>query len=362
MAWGELQNMKINRISVPAEILVYSTFAVILTIGMREISSILTTVFFSIFVALILTPSVRWFKQKGIPGVLSVLLVILLLTLIISLFGAVIVGAAIQIGNQLPNYQSQLAEILDKLSPYLPSTEELSLQSILRGIASLAVSLTVSALNGLINAGTTVGIIIVTAAFLLLGAAGAQEKTEQKAEEQLALESRLNKFGKGLIEFIVIRTEVNLVTAIGIAVILLIGGIDFAVFWGIMAFFLGYIPYIGLALTTIPPAFFGLLQYGLVGALAVIIAISIVNALTENVIFPSLAGKGLKLSPAIVFLSLLYWNYVLGATGMLLATPLTMVLKIILESFEETRWLARLMGPIGNEAEAKESAGQEEEN
>lgn len=172
--------MKINRISVPAEILVYSTFAVILTIGMREISSILTTVFFSIFVALILTPPVRWFNRKGIPGVLSVLLVILLLTLIISLFGAVVVGAAIQIGNQLPNYQSQLAEILDKLSPYLPSTEELSLQSILRGIASLAVSLTVSALNGLINAGTTVGIIIVTAAFLLLGAAGAQEKKQNK--------------------------------------------------------------------------------------------------------------------------------------------------------------------------------------
>lgn len=354
--------MKINRISVPAEILVYSTFAVILTIGMREISPILTTVFFSIFVALILTPPVRWVKQKGIPGALSVLLVILLLTLFISVFGAVIVGAAIQIGNQLPNYQSQLIEILDELLPYLPSTEELSLQSVFRGIASLAVSLMVSVLNGLINAGTTVGIIIVTAAFLLLGAAGAQEKTEQKAEEQLVFESRLNKFGKGLIEFIVIRTEVNLVTAIGITVILLIGGIDFAVFWGVMAFFLGYIPYIGLALTTIPPAFFGLIQYGFIGALAVIIAISIVNALTENVIFPSLAGKGLKLSPAIVFLSLLYWNYVLGATGMLLATPLTMVLKIILESFEETRWLARLMGPVGNEAESKESAGQEEEN
>jgi predicted PurR-regulated permease PerM len=124
-----------------------------------------------------------------------------------------------------------------------------------------------------------------------------------------------------------------------------------------MAFFLGYIPYIGLALTTIPPAFFGLLQYGIVGALAVIIAISIVNALAENVIFPSLAGKGLKLYPAIVFLSLLYWNYVLGATGMLLATPLAMVLKIILESFEETKRLARLMGPAEDVDEGKISSG-----
>ncbi len=347
--------MKMNNSSVPARILVYSTFAVILTIGMKEISSILTTIFFSIFVALIFTPLVRWFKRKGIPGVLSVLLVILLLTLIISVLAVVVVGAAVQIGNQLPNYQSRLIEILEELSPHLPSTEELSLQSIIRSIASVAISLTVSILNGLINAGTTVGIIIVTAAFLLLGDAGDQEK----AEEQPILKSRLNKFGKGLVEFIVIRTEVNLVTAIGITVILLIGGIDFAIFWGIMAFFLGYIPYIGLALTAIPPAVFGLLQYGIVGSLAVIIAISIVNALTENVIFPSLAGRGLKLSPAIVFLSLLYWNYVLGATGMLLSTPLAMVLKIILESFEETKWLARLMGPDGNGAEGEENERQE---
>jgi len=347
--------MKMSNSSVPARILVYSTFAVILTIGMKEISSILTTIFFSIFVALIFTPLVRWFKRKGIPGVLSVLLVILLLTLIISVLAVVVVGAAVQIGNQLPNYQSQITEILEELSPHLPSAEELSLQSILRGIASLAVNLTVSVLNGLINAGTTVGIIIVTAAFLLLGDAGDQEKVEQKTEEQPILKSRLNMFGKGLVDFIVIRTEVNLVTAIGITVILLIGGIDFAIFWGVMAFLLGYIPYIGLALTAIPPAVFGLLQYGIVGALAVIIAISIVNALTENVIFPSLAGKGLKLSPAVVFLSLLYWNYVLGATGMLLSTPLAMILKIILESFEETKWLARLMGPDGNGAEGEES-------
>jgi predicted PurR-regulated permease PerM len=349
--------MKINNSSVPARILVYSTFAVILTIGMREISSILTTVFFSIFIALIFAPLVHWFKRKGIPGVLSVFLIVLLLTLIFSVLGVVIVEASIQIGSQLPNYQTRIIEILEMFSRYLPPTEELSVQTILRSVVSLAISLTVSFLNGLISAGATVGVIIVTAAFLLLDTARAREKTEEKAEEESVFGSRLDKFGRNLVGYIVIRTEVNLVTATGIAIILLVGGIDFAVFWGVMAFFLGYIPYIGLALTTIPPAFFGLLQYGIVGALAVIIAISIVNALAENVIFPSLAGKGLKLYPAIVFLSLLYWNYVLGATGMLLATPLAMVLKIILESFEETKRLARLMGPAEDVDEGKISSG-----
>jgi AI-2 transport protein TqsA len=353
--------MNVNSSSTPAKILLYSTAAVVLTIGMREIAPILTTVFFSVFAALILIPLVHWFMRKGASGGLSVIIVIFLFTLIVAILAVVVIGAAIQLGNQLPNYQSQFTEILEKFSPYIPSTKELSPQSILRGIASLAISLTVSALNGLINAGTTVGIIILTTLFLLLNAVGTQEKAELKAEEQPVLKSRLNKFGKGLVDFIVIRTEVNLVTAIGITVILLIGGIDFAAFWGVMAFFLGYIPYVGFALTAIPPAFLGLLQYGFAGALVVVIAISIINALTENVIFPSLAGKSLKLSPAIVFLSLLYWNYVLGAAGMLLATPLTLVLKIILETFEETKWMARLMGPTGNGEESEESGNQKEE-
>jgi AI-2 transport protein TqsA len=347
--------MEINRSSVPAQTLVYSTFAVILTIGMREISSILTIVFFSIFVALLFIPLVHWFKKKRISGVLSVFIVFLLLALIFSVLGVVIVGASIQIVSQLPNYQINFIKILETFSIYLPPAKELPVETMLNSIASPAISLTASILNGLINAGTTIAIIIVTAAFLLLSVAGDREKAEQEAEEQPFNQTRLNRFDKELVDFMVIRTKVNLVIAVGIAVILLIGGIDFAVFWGVMAFFLGYAPYVGFALTAIPPAFFGLLQYGLAGALAVILAISIINALTENFLFPSIAGRSLKLSPSVVFLSLLYWNFVLGATGMLLATPLTMVLKIILETFEETKWIARLMGSSGNGEESEEN-------
>ncbi len=125
---------------------------------------------------------------------------------------------------------------------------------------------------------------------------------------------------------------------------------------------LTYIPYIGLVLASIPPIMLALFKYGPVGALAVIVVIPIVDVLAENIVFPSLAGKGLKLSPAFLFLSLIYWNYVLGTAGVLLSIPLTIVLKIIFESFEETKWLARLMGPTGNEEEGVERKIQEEGN
>jgi len=129
-----------------------------------------------------------------------------------------------------------------------------------------------------------------------------------------------------------LRTEINLVGGIGVAILLLLGGIDFALLWGLLFFLFGYIPYLGFYMAAIPPMLLGLFEYGPIGALGVLAGISIINLLIENVIFPSIAGKGLKLSPSIVFLSLFYWSYVLGTAGALIAVPLTMAVKLILES------------------------------
>jgi len=340
------ENINSNDYSVPAKILLYSTAAVILTIGMREIASILTVVFFSVFTAMIFTPLVRWLKQKGVPGVLSVILVILLFTLVIMVLGVMVVKAALQFGSQIPIYQAQLTELVNNLAKYVPSYEEFSIQSILRSIVSITISLMANTVNGIVNAGATAGIIIVTAAFLLIDAANTPEKVDSEIGKQSELHLRMSKLSKKLVKFIVIRAEINLITGITIALLLFIGGIDYAILWGVLIFLLSYIPYIGLVIASVPPIMLALFKYGPLGALAVILIIVIVDALAENVLFPSLMGKGLQLSPAFLFLALLYWNFVFGLGGVLLSIPLTIVLKIILESFEETKWLARLMGPM----------------
>jgi AI-2 transport protein TqsA len=359
--------MDTNSSSVPVKILVYTTFAVILTVGMREIAPILITIFFSIFAALIFTPLVRWLKRKGIPGGLSILLAILLFVFIVAILGVVVVKAAVQFGNQIPIYQTSLIEFINTSTHYIPlqsipSQGNLSLNSILSDIASIMLHFMESIINGLVNAGTTVGIIILTTAFLLMDAANTSGKTNSELETQSELQMRMSKFGKNLVDFIVIRAETNLIIAAVITAALLIGGIDFAILWGVLIFLLTYIPYIGLVIASIPPIMLALFKYGPVGALAIIIVITIVDVLAENVIFPSLAGKSLKLSPAFLFLSLIYWNYVLGYAGVLLSVPLTIVLKIMFESFEETKWMARLMDSSGNGEEGVKGKMQEEGN
>jgi len=340
--------MNVNSISVPAKILIYSTFAVILTVGMREIAPILTTILFSVFAALILTPLVRWLKHRGLSSGLSVLLVILLFALIVAILGTMVVAAAIEFGSQIPIYHDQLTEFINIMTHYLPSSGDLSANSILRSIVSITISLMAGIINGLVNAGTTAGIIILTTGFLLIDTASTPEKINQEIEKQSELQLRLSRFGKKLVKFIFIRAEVNVITAVLITIIFLIGGIDYAILWGVLIFLLSYIPYIGLVIASIPPTMLALFKYGPLGALAVIVVIFVVDGLAENVLFPSLMGKGLRLSPAFLFLALIYWNFVLGTSGVLLSIPLTMVLKVILESFEETKWLARLMGPPGD--------------
>jgi len=348
---------KINKdsYSVPARILLYGTAAVILTIGMREISGILVPVFFSIFAFLIFAPLVNWFQRKGVPGPVSVGLVIFFFIIIATGTVLLVAGSLFQLSGQIPGYQTQFSDLIQNIERYLPASDEFSFEGILRDIGAFVLGLTAGILTGALSAGTTTALIITTTTFLLLDAAGALRKIQREAETQPVLFLRVIELGKSLVSFILIRTEINLIAGIGTAILLLIGRIDFAILWGVLTFVLGYIPFLGFILAAFPPVLLALFKYGPFGALAILFGLWLINEFVESVVLPSLAGKSLKLSPSIVFLSLFYWAFVLGPSGALIAIPLTMVVKMILESSDDTRWLAGLM-------ESGESKERNQEN
>jgi predicted PurR-regulated permease PerM len=347
-------NINENTSSVPAKILIYSTAAILLTLGMKELGSILIPIFFSIFFFLIFAPLVHWLDKRGVPGTLSVGLVILFF--IIAFVGSAILvaGSIAQLSQMVPNYETQLSNVLDSISRSLPGIG-VSIDSLLRNLASITFNVTSAILTGALNAGSTIAVILITTAFLLLDAAGAPRKVQKEVGDQPALLSQVTEFGRSLVDFIVLRTEVNFLAGVGTAIFLFIGGIEFAILWGFLTFIFGYIPYLGFYLAALPPMLLALFKYGPLGAIAVLAGITIINTVVENILFPSLAGKGLKLSPAIVFLSLFYWGYVLGTSGALIAVPLTMAVKLIFESSRKTRWMAKLMEPSNSKNETEGS-------
>jgi predicted PurR-regulated permease PerM len=346
-------NINTNTTSTPAKILIYSTAAVLLTLGMKAISDILIPVFFALFAFLIFSPLVHWLMKKGVPGKVSVLVVILLFMFVFFGTAVLFTNSLLQISGRIPSYDTQLQSILNSISTYLPVSGE-TVETILRDIAAFAFRVSSSIITGALNAGSTIVLIFITSTFLLLDAAGAPKKVEKEVEDQPVHLSRFAELSKTVVNYMILRTETNLVGGAGVAILLFIGGIDFPLLWGLLFFIFGYIPYLGFYLAAIPPMLLGLLEYGPIGALGVLVAITIVNALVENVVFPSIAGKGLKLSPTIVFLSLFYWSYVLGTAGALIAVPLTMVVKTVLESSEDTSLMAKLMESSGDRGQDEE--------
>lgn len=323
---------------------------------MKAISDILLPIFFALFAFLIFTPLVHWLMRKKVPGTVSVILVILFFIFVFVGTAILFANSLLQISGRIPSYENQLQSILNSVSTYLPEAG-VSLESILRDVAAFAFSVSGDIISGALNAGSTIALIVITTTFLLLDSAGAPQKVQKEVEDQPVHLSRFKELSSTVINYMLLRTATNLVGGIGVAILLFIGGIDFAILWGLLFFIFGYIPYLGFYLAAIPPMLLALFEYGLIGAVGVLVAITVVNALVENVIFPSLAGKGLKLSPAIVFLSLFYWSYVLGTAGALIAVPLTIVVKIILESSEDTRLMAKLMESSGDRAQEEENTG-----
>lgn len=328
---------------LPARILLYSTAVVILTIGMREISGILVPIFFSIFAFLIFAPLVNWFERRNVPGTISIGLVIAFFIIIATSTVLLVAGSLLQLSEQIPDYQTQFLNFIQSFEPYMPVSYESSFEEILRDIAIFLLGLTAGILTGALNAGTTISLIIITTTFLLLDAAGALRRIQRRAVTQQILILRVIELGKEIVNYILIRTEINLIAGIGTTILLLIGRIDFAILWGFLTFLFGYIPFLGFILAAFPPVLLALFKYGPLGALIILAGVWLINEFVESVVFPSFAGKSLKLSTSIVFLSLLYWSFVLGPPGALIAVPLTMVVKMILESDDNTLWMAEIM-------------------
>jgi predicted PurR-regulated permease PerM len=141
-----------------------------------------------------------------------------------------------------------------------------------------------------------------------------------------------------------IQTVISLATGACVAIFLTIMGVDYPLLWGVLAFLLNYIPNIGSIMAALPPVLLTIIQFGLGRAVGVAIGYLVINMTIGNVISPHLMGRGLGLSTLVVFLSLIFWGWILGPVGMLLSVPLTMTVKIALESSEDTRWIAILLG------------------
>ena len=198
-------------------------------------------------------------------------------------------------------------------------------------------------LSGLGSILTNSFLIFLTFVFILLEASSFPKKIRAAFGDQNHPFAPYHKIANAINQYLAIKTIMSLGTGVVVAIWVKALGIDFPVIWGLCAFLLNYIPNLGSIIAAVPPTLLGFIQFGIGRALFVAAGFIVINTLFGNVIEPKLMGRSLGLSTLVVFLSLVFWGWVWGPTGMLLSVPITMVVKIALESSPSTHWLSILL-------------------
>ena len=331
----------------------------VLMAGMKWGSAVISPVLMALFFAVIITPVYRWLTRKGLAKGLALTIVILfvlaigigLILFVVASFGRLI--------DELAVYQGQLAERESAIGAWLADA------GIEVGGGTLLANANpeewgqwiVGFVGGLFSFAGLAVFMLVTMIFAIAESTDIAAKLRVGIGVENPMTAKISIFVNSLVRYFGIRTLINAITGGAVAIMLTLMGVDFAILWGVLTFFLSYIPYIGITLATIPAVVLAYAEFGFARALLVIVGVLIINFAAENAVAPTLLGKGLSISPLAVFVSFFFWTWLLGPFGMVLAMPLTVLVLFLLDSYTDTRWLALLIGPPLEQEEAL--AGQD---
>ena len=346
--------------AIPAHRFMVSAAAfVIIVAGMQQAQSLLVPFLLSVFIAIIAAPTLFFLKRHHLPTGLAMILVILGIAGIGMLLGALIGSSVDDFAAQLPVYQSKLknetnAQLQWLATQGVPIPEQAFEQLLDPAKAMSMAAQGLSSLGGLL---TNTFLILITVVFILFEASSLPTKLQRMSADPEHSLAHLHRTVENIKRYMAIKTATSLLTGVAVAVWLQFVGVDYPVLWGIVAFLLNYVPNIGSIIAAVPAVLLALVQLDGGSALWTLAGYVVINNLVGNFVEPKFMGRGLGLSPLVVFLSLVFWGWVLGTVGMFLSVPLTMTVKIALDSREDTRWLAILLGPELEEAPERASAG-----
>ena len=341
-----------------SQILISIAAFVVVVAGMRASAVILVPFLLAAFISIISAAPLFWLQRKGLPSWLALMVVILGIFLIGFLM-AWMVGSSVQdFTNNLDVYQEKLkvqtAQLVAWIGKLGIDTSGLKITELFNPGA--AMKLVALGLNSLSNVLTNGFLISMTVVFMLLEATSIPAKLRIMVGDMESPLEPFHKFVNNVKNYMAIKTWVSLITGVIVAVFIFIMGVDYPLLWGMLAFVLNYVPNIGSIIAAVPAVLLAIIQVGIVKAMVIAAGYIGINLVIGNVIEPRFMGRGLGLSTMVVFLSLIFWGWILGPVGMLLSVPLTITAKIALDSREETRWIAVFLGPAVHAEPITESA------
>ena len=320
--------------------------AVFILIGGIKIASVLITpLLLAVFFSIISSQPVRFLRKKGLSKGISITIILFVFLGILTVLGGILGNSIARFTLNIPELSSNLNQMVDYYTSVFDSIG-INLSSEKLFDPGKILNFTASTLNGMGNFMGQLFIIALLAFFMLLemdsfplkfnamlGKTNPHEEIE--SSERIILNVR---------NYLGIKTLTSFTTGFLIFISLKFMGVDYAFIWGLIAFLLNYIPNIGSLLAALPALLFTAVQYDWKITFWTGFVFLIVNIGIGSFIEPKVMGKGMGLSTLVVIISLIFWGWVLGPIGMFLSVPLTMTLKIFLENYDDTKWLAVMLG------------------
>ena len=338
--------------------------------GLKIAQSFLLPILMAFFVATVSFPLLNFLREKKVPRVVAVLLTVafdfiflaglalLAVTLIGDLQEKWNVRYAAEVSDQIRKASRSLAQTLSAYG--IPDAQEKINEAVNNNLANLQnirferIWYVGTGVLGRVVGflGTSLVTLILTV-FMLGEARMFGRRLEAISLARGPNLARILSATRDIQRFLAIKTAISLLTGILAGLLCWMAGLDFYILWGILAFFLNFIPVIGSIVAGVPPTILALLVAGVPNAVMVAGGYLLINNFLGNLVEPMLVGRRFGISTLVVVISVLFWGWLWGPLGMLLAVPLTMVLKVILEGTDEFRW-------IGVAISAEQPAGSAE--
>lgn len=328
-----------------AKAMIVMACVIIVLAGIKAASVIMVPFLLSAFIAIACSPLINWASKYKVPRWASVTLVILIIMVIGFMLAGLITQSLSEFKQNMPVYREQLtgefAWVVNKLAILNINIDKDLLLSYLD--PGSAMSVATGFLSSMGSALSNIVLILLTVIFMLFEAESMPKRIHIALADPDMKMSHIDRFLQSVNSYLGIKMLVSLATGVIIGLWLYFLGIDHFLLWSVLAFLFNFIPNIGSIIAAVPAILMAFVEFGLAKAGLVGLGFVVVNMVMGNVIEPRFMGRGLGLSTLVVFLSLIFWGWLLGSAGMLLSVPLTMVVKIALESREESNWLAILL-------------------
>ena len=235
----------------------------------------------------------------------------------------------LELSNTLPSYEQRFQDLMVSADKFLERFDldidkvvnELNIDT--RQIFQLTASI-ITTMGNYIGNGLFLLLIV---CLMVIEFSGYDSVINKATQSSSNLYSKLHDIREEIIKYVSITAFTGFIASVANLVLLLILGVEFALIWGVLSFFLNFIPVLGVLIYTALPTIMALLQFGITEALIVAVGFTIFNNVADNVIKPKLMQDGLKISLLSIFLSLYFWNWILGFSGAILAIPLTLAIK-----------------------------------